>query len=92
MINWTLVWLFFRLSFIIDWGGSASLVIDWLPTLTIVIGEKDETGHRLYQIGAHFLIFGIELSYYYPSLFIYDDQGNIEGKNLLPSCMVMEGE
>lgn len=90
MIMWILTWLYFRFEFLIDWGKGANLVIDLLPSVTITISHPDPAGFRMKSIGLHFLIFSVTLSYYYPAIFLFDEEGEVVGKNVFPEASVSQ--
>lgn len=91
MIIWTLIWLYIRLEFIIDWG-IPDLTIDWLPVLSTTMSGKDIEEYRIWSIEIRWLIIGVVFSYYYPSLFKYDEDGDIVGKQLWPQCIITQIE
>lgn len=89
MIAWTIIWLYFRLEFVIDWGKGGSLIIEWLPSISTTVSEPDENGFRMMMLEAHFLIFGIQLCHYYPAIFKYNEVGEVIGKNTF-ECFVTQ--
>lgn len=90
MIIWALVWLYLRLEFVIDWGNGGNLIIHWLPTVLTNGSQPDNEGYRMFAVEIHFLIFEVALSYYYPSLYQYTEEGEVVAKNSYPQCTVWQ--
>ena len=90
MISWALMWLYFRVEALIDWGGSGNLVIDWTPSISTSVSMPDHEGFQLRSMGFHFLIIGVTISYNYPALFKYNEEGELVGRNLFPECTITQ--
>lgn len=88
MYIWSILWFWFKLEFIVDVDTNKSFYLSLFPNITYTRSYKDGIGCRKHQFSFVFLNISINLHYYYPSNYFFNQEGEFIGTRSYPNVFI----